>query len=104
MAFPSAVPSEGEPAQSDGDRAQEASQRSTDRGGERNVDWTRRGVTAMPHRVYVVGTGASTAIGLSAPATAAAVRAGIAGMVRHPFLIDKMAAPMLICANPVLPI
>ena len=61
-------------------------------------------MTAMLDRVYVVGTGATTAVGLSAPATAAAVRAGIAAVARHPFLIDKMAAPMLICANPSLPI
>jgi 3-oxoacyl-[acyl-carrier-protein] synthase I len=61
-------------------------------------------MTAMLDRVYVVGTGASTAVGLSAPATAAAVRAGIAGMARHPFLIDKVAAPMLVCANPSLSI
>src|SRR5262245_5332056 len=58
----------------------------------------------MLDRVYVVGTGASTAIGLSAPATAAAVRAGIAGMAAHPLLSDKMAAPMVVCANPSVPI
>jgi 3-oxoacyl-[acyl-carrier-protein] synthase I len=61
-------------------------------------------MSAMPGQVYVVGTGASTAVGLSALATAAAVRAGIAGMARHPFLVDKMAAPMVVCANPSLPI
>jgi 3-oxoacyl-[acyl-carrier-protein] synthase-1 len=54
--------------------------------------------------ICVVGTGASTSVGLNAPATAAAVRAGVAAMAFHPFMIDKMGAPMVVCANPALPI
>lgn len=54
--------------------------------------------------ICIVGTGARTAVGLSAPATAAAARAGIAAMGNHPFMIDKMGAPMVVCADPTLPV
>lgn len=54
--------------------------------------------------ICIVGTGARTAVGLSAPATAAAARAGIAAMANHPFMIDKMGAPMVVCADPTLPV
>jgi 3-oxoacyl-[acyl-carrier-protein] synthase-1 len=54
--------------------------------------------------VCVVGTGARTAVGLTAPATAAAVRAGIAVMAEHPYMIDKMGNPMLVCMDSTLPV
>lgn len=46
--------------------------------------------------VPIVGTGARTPLGLNAPATAAAVRAGIAVMQEHPFMIDKRGDPMVV--------
>jgi len=52
----------------------------------------------------MIGSGANTAVGLTAPETAAAVRAGIPAMAFHPFMIDKAGAPMTVCANPSLPI
>lgn len=54
--------------------------------------------------ICVVGTGARTAVGSSAPATAAAVRAGIAAMAQHPYMIDHMGNPMMVCRDPTLPI
>ena len=53
--------------------------------------------------IWIAGTGARTPVGLNAPATAAAVRAGISAMAEHPFMIDKMGAPMVVCADPQLP-
>ena len=52
--------------------------------------------------VCIVGTGAQTAVGQGAPATAAAARAGIAAMGNHPFMVDQMGAPMVVCAVPNL--
>jgi 3-oxoacyl-[acyl-carrier-protein] synthase-1 len=57
-----------------------------------------------PHRVGIIGTGARSPVGLDGPSTAAAVRAGIAIMARHPFMLDKNAEPMMVCADAVLPI
>lgn len=54
--------------------------------------------------VCIVGTGARTAVGTTAPATAAAVRAGIAVMAEHPYMIDKMGNPMLVCMDSTLPV
>jgi 3-oxoacyl-[acyl-carrier-protein] synthase-1 len=61
-------------------------------------------LTTTREPTCIVGTGASTSVGLNAPATAAAVRAGVSAMAYHPFMIDKMGAPMVVCANPALPI
>jgi len=61
-------------------------------------------LTTTGQPICIVGVGAMTSLGLSAPSTAAAVRAGMSAMAIHPFMIDKMAAPMVVCANPVLPI
>lgn len=55
----------------------------------------RSGVT-----VVIVGVGVSTAIGRSAPATAAAVRAGIAGFSRHPFMVDTAGNRMVVALAP----
>ena len=53
--------------------------------------------------VVVVGTGARTPLGLNAPATAAAVRAGIAAMGNHPFMIDQFGDPMVVSRDAELP-
>lgn len=52
--------------------------------------------------VVVVGVGARTAIGMTAPATAAAVRAGVAGFEIHPFVIDTAGNKMIVAAAPYL--
>lgn len=48
--------------------------------------------------VVVVGVGARTALGASAPATAAAVRAGIAGFGPHPFVVDTAGNKVIVAA------
>ena len=52
--------------------------------------------------VCVVGVGARTAIGLTAPASAAAVRAGIAGFADHPYMIDQNGDPFVVARAPYL--
>lgn len=46
--------------------------------------------------------GASTAIGESAAATAAAVRAGVTGFVDHPQMFDMNRDPFVVAASPVM--
>src|SRR5262249_14202542 len=46
--------------------------------------------------------GARTAIGMTAPATAAAVRAGIAGFGPHPFMVDTAGNHMIVARTPFL--
>jgi len=46
--------------------------------------------------VVIVGYGARTAIGLTAPASAAAARAGIAGFGEHPFMVDTAGNRMIV--------
>lgn len=53
-------------------------------------------------RCAVVGVGARTPLGLSAPAAAAAVYAGISATARHAFMLDQAAAPMMVCADALL--
>jgi 3-oxoacyl-[acyl-carrier-protein] synthase I len=48
----------------------------------------------MVERVVIVALGACTAIGRDAWASAAAVRAGVAGFVQHPYMIDTAGEPM----------
>ncbi len=55
---------------------------------------------ALSNSVSIIGVGARTAVGLTAASTAAAVRAGIAGMAHHAFMVDKAGAPMVVCADP----
>lgn len=52
--------------------------------------------------VVVVGAGARTAVGMTAPATAAAVRAGVAGFNKHPFVIDTAGDRMIVAGAPYL--
>jgi 3-oxoacyl-[acyl-carrier-protein] synthase-1 len=43
---------------------------------------------------FILGVGARTPIGLDAPSSAAAQRAGISGAVEHPFLVDCVGDPV----------
>ena len=52
--------------------------------------------------VCVVGIGAATSIGPTAPATAAAVRAGIAGFADHPYMIDRIGEPFVVASAPYI--
>jgi 3-oxoacyl-[acyl-carrier-protein] synthase-1 len=45
-------------------------------------------------RIGVISVGARTPLGLTAPASAAAVRAGISLIQEHPFMIDRYGQPM----------
>ena len=51
--------------------------------------------------VVVAGVGARTAVGMTAPATAAAVRAGVAGFEKHPFVVDTAGHAMIVARRPV---
>jgi 3-oxoacyl-[acyl-carrier-protein] synthase-1 len=53
-------------------------------------------------RVVVAGLGARTSIGASAAASAAAVRAGIAGFGQHPFMIDTAGKRMIVASAPYI--
>lgn len=52
--------------------------------------------------ICVVGVGAATSIGMTAPATAAAVRAGIAGFADHPYMIDGIGEPFVVASAPYI--
>jgi 3-oxoacyl-[acyl-carrier-protein] synthase-1 len=52
--------------------------------------------------VNVVGTGARTAIGMTAPASVAAVRAAISGFDAHAFMIDSAGKSMVVAMAPYL--
>jgi len=54
----------------------------------------------MNNSVCIVGVGSVTSIGLNAPATAAAVRAGIAGFTEHPYMINQEGDPYVIAMVP----
>lgn len=56
----------------------------------------------MQNSVCIVGVGAFTSIGLSAAATAAAARAGIADFNEHPYLIDREGEPYILAMVPTL--
>ncbi len=54
-----------------------------------------------PHNpICVTGIGATTAVGLNAAATAAAVRAGISGFQEHPYMINQEGEPYLLAMVP----
>jgi 3-oxoacyl-[acyl-carrier-protein] synthase-1 len=53
--------------------------------------------------VVVIGTGCQSAVGLSAPATAAAARAGLAAFTEHPFVVDGRGERMIVARVPSLP-
>ena len=48
----------------------------------------------VPPSSYVVALGASTPVGRDAWSSAAAVRAGITGFTKHPYMIDTAGEPM----------
>lgn len=50
--------------------------------------------------VCVTGIGATTAVGLDAVATAAAVRAGISGFQEHPYMINQEGEPYMLAMVP----
>lgn len=52
--------------------------------------------------ICIVGVGAVTAVGLTAPSAAAAVRAGVSGFGEHPFMLDRQGEPMIVAAVPNL--
>lgn len=52
--------------------------------------------------VVVVGLGARTAIGMTAAASAAAMRAAIAGFGQHPFMVDTAGNRMIVASAPYL--
>lgn len=54
--------------------------------------------------MLIVGLGLCTAVGRSVLSSAAAVRAGIAGMARHPYMVDRAGEPMKVAAAPWLDI
>jgi 3-oxoacyl-[acyl-carrier-protein] synthase-1 len=58
----------------------------------------------MSRYVAIVGAGARTAVGLDAPSSAVAVRAGIAAMREHPYMLDRQSAPMVVCSDAMLPL
>jgi 3-oxoacyl-[acyl-carrier-protein] synthase-1 len=51
--------------------------------------------------ICVISTGAVTPVGLNAAATAAAVRAGIAGFSEHPYMIDREGDPYVLAMAPL---
>jgi 3-oxoacyl-[acyl-carrier-protein] synthase-1 len=53
-------------------------------------------VVGEQKQVFVIGFGARTAVGATAIATAAAVRAGIARFAEHPYMIDKAGNRMVV--------
>jgi len=59
-------------------------------------------VNPLGTTVVVLGTGARTAVGMTAPATAAAVRAGVAGFSRDPVLFDAAGEPYQVARAPYL--
>jgi 3-oxoacyl-[acyl-carrier-protein] synthase-1 len=54
--------------------------------------------------LYVVGLGASTAVGRDAWSSAAAVRAAVSGFAEHPYMIDSAGEPMRVAMAPWLDI
>ena len=55
------------------------------------------------HGFRLVGVGARTPLGLDAPSTAAAVRAGINAMADHQFVVDHEGEPVVVCADAKIP-
>jgi len=51
---------------------------------------------------YICGIGARTAVGTSAAASAAAVRAGISALALHPVFVDQEYEPVSFASDPVL--
>lgn len=56
----------------------------------------------LSQSIAIIGLGVRSAVGLTASAAAAAVRAGIARLSEHPYLIDKIGEPMRVAMEPTL--
>ena len=56
----------------------------------------------MNESICIVGTGACTAVGSNAAATAAAVRAGISGFEEHPYMINQLGEPYILAMVPTI--
>ena len=52
--------------------------------------------TLQEDAIYIVGAGAQTPVGRSAPATAAAVRCHLSAYAEHPFMFDGRGEPMIV--------
>ena len=52
--------------------------------------------------VVIAGLGARCAVGLSAPAAAAAVHGGISQIAEHPYMLDKVGEPMMVAREPTI--
>lgn len=50
----------------------------------------------MNRDVMIIGCGASTSLGRSAPASATALRAGISRFCEHPYLLNQVGEPMVV--------
>ena len=53
----------------------------------------------MSSSVSIVGVGARTPVGLSAPSAAAAIRAGISRLGEHPYMVDKLGEPYMVAMD-----
>lgn len=56
----------------------------------------------MTDSLCIVGIGSVSAVGLNAPATAAAVRAGIASFSEHPYMINQLGEPYVLGMVPTI--
>ena len=65
------------------------------------IQW-RAYLTSSESCVLVVGLGATTPIGRTVWASAAAVRAGVSGFAQHAFMVDALGAPMRVAPFPWL--
>ena len=52
--------------------------------------------------IAIIGVGVRCAVGLTGPAAAAAVRAGISGFRLHPYMLDKIGERMVVAQEPTL--
>jgi len=59
-------------------------------------------VNSLDHSLCVVGIGAMSAVGLDAPANAAAIRAGISNFQEHPFMINREGDPYMLAMVPAI--
>lgn len=57
----------------------------------------------MSAELSVVALGARTAVGATAPSTAAAIRAGITRLEDHPFMVDAQGDPIVAACDRLLP-
>jgi 3-oxoacyl-[acyl-carrier-protein] synthase-1 len=62
-----------------------------------NSSWRESG-----HPVFLAGLGASTSLGRDAASSAAAVRAGVSALTRHPYMLDTAAEAMRVARAPWL--